>query len=183
MVLELDKRRLRQLWQSEEVQGLEPVRVLRLVKMLEPDLSEAVEDLTREIDSSRSDLVKRLRVALSEIRASFAENDIQERQMAFGPVKEEVLGTSFWNLFEPSRNHRRLAMHLRMALRKLSSLDLEERHLTALDAVLERLAREQVTDEDVRDCKKILREQGVETLLDLGQQREQLLQIYREEID
>jgi CheY-like chemotaxis protein len=185
-VQELDERRLQEIWQSEEAQDLgePPIPLLRLVKKIAPDLSQAVDDFTRRIISTQSEPVRRLRGTLADLRASFAESDIQERQMSFGPFKEEILGAAFWSLFERAeRNHRRVAMQLRMALRKLSSLDLEEHHLAALDAILERLAREQVTDGDVRECERILRYQGIETLLDLGAQREKLLRIYREEND
>ncbi len=180
------RRRFRELLESEEARGLGAERLLRLVRRWEPEIPDpVVADLTREAGDESVKVINGLRASLSSMRSRGEQGDIQERQLCFGPIKLAILGADFWQLFKQAdTNRRRVAMQLRLAIHKLSSLDLEERHLVALDFVLTRLAQTQVVSaEDVKDSERILRYQGIETLLDLGAQRGRLLKIYKEEAD
>lgn len=181
MAREVQKRRIRSLLETGKAEGVGPRLILRLLSQWGCEVDEdIVEELVAE---TRKSLLDELRVRLAETRCVLARspNDFQAVEVELGPFQQTVM-KRLWDLYEKSDpSHRRLASLLDVAVRQLSSLDLEEQHVDALEFVLLRLARPALTREDIRECKRALRHRGVETLMDLGRYREPLLAIYRDD--
>lgn len=180
---EVEKRRARQVLEKAKTEGIGRRPLLQCLQQWDPQITDdMVKDLLAE---GRPGLLAELLDELKEVRAVFGQrgHDFQMLQMAFGPFKKAVVDR-LWDLYEHAEpHHRRIALQLELAVRKLSSLELEERHVDALEFVVRRLAQREVRREDVRDCKRILRYRGIDILLDLGQYREALLESYRQEDD
>ncbi len=127
--------------------------------------------------AARKEVLNELEWSLGEIAEKF--EDIQQRQFAFEKFKSAV----FERLWDAYRNHphkyrRQLAMLIRSAVRKLNSLQLTRARLDALKFVVEKLSDETAGLEDVVSCKKILRRSGIETLIELGEKTDELLENY-----
>jgi CheY-like chemotaxis protein len=143
-------------------------------------LDEIIKEVRSEISSpvASTKLLKELDRAIRETKAHFS--DIQRRQFAFAQFRAIVMD-QLWDTYQvQGKYHRQLAMLIRMSVRKLSSLRLTERHLEALESVLERLSSEEVTIEDVVSCRKTLQQSGIETVIKLGEKTDELLEIYDE---
>jgi hypothetical protein len=178
---EVEERRVRRLLKIGEAEGIGRRQVLHLLKNWDPGVSDdLVDDLLGETTAAGTALITELLDKLAEVRAILVSRtgDAQELQAAFGPFKEAVLN-HLWDLYEDADpHHRQIASELDLAVRKLSSLSLEEEHIDALEFVLQRLAQPQVSDEDLQDCERVFAYRGLETLIDLGEHRGPLLDIY-----
>jgi CheY-like chemotaxis protein len=177
---EVEKRRTRLLLEKGEEEGIRRRPLLRLLQRDSQIADDIVDDLLTE---GRPALITDLLDKLCEVRAllTHGEHDVQTLQMVFGPFKKAVLDR-LWDVFEDADlNHRTIASQLDVAVRQLSSAELEKRHVAALEFVLKQLARTKLSREDVRECKRKLRYNGIEILIDLGRYREPLLDLYLNE--
>jgi CheY-like chemotaxis protein len=183
----VEMRKIRGVLEIGESRGIRRREVLKVLQIVDPGITDdLVQDLLGDTAQKRSALIEELRASLRKVSFILMQTppDIQAIQIAFAPFKETVLGGRFWSLYEESeQNRQRIAVKLRSAVRKLSSMDVEDKHISALSHVIDKLAQDQIAEDDVYECERFLRFQGIETLLDLGRHREEMLEIYRQVSD
>ncbi len=135
-----------------------------------PPLSEA------ETGPQRARLAEQLVALLVETRQRFS--DIQHRQFTFARFKTIVMDR-LWDAFrDAGKYHHQLALQVRMAVRKLNSLELTAAHLNALISILQRLSDDELTRADVTTCKKILRRSGIDVVARFGERTADLISLY-----
>lgn len=116
--------------------------------------------------------------ALNEVQASF--DSIEDRQLAFGTMKELVLSQLDTAFTHTDQDTRRMALVLRMAVRNMSGLELTPAQLDALEVALGKLRNDEVSSRDRRECRWRFRRAGIETMISLGPKTRELIEIYDE---
>lgn len=182
---ELKKAQIRRTIKAVTNKGISPGDVLKIIATYESDMkaSETIKeiesDLNFELLSFRKAILNNLEKDLKNIRNNFS--DIHQRQFAYACFKKEIM-EGLWEAYKDTdKVHRQLAMLLRMAIRKISSLHLTVDHLNALEISLRLLAKSKATSQDVIIAKQTLRQNGIETIITLGERTDQLLKFYEEE--
>ncbi len=131
-----------------------------------------------EVDAGleRARLTEQLVAVLVETRQRFS--DIQHRQFTFARFKTIAMDR-LWDAFrDGGKYHQQLALQVRMAVRKLNSLELTTAHLDAMISILQKLFDDDLTRDDVKACKRILRRSGIDVVTRLGERITDLIPLY-----
>lgn len=109
-------------------------------------------------------VLARLSTARAELRAGYP--DLTHRELSWRHFRKLAIG-ELWDAVENLESggyHRQLADILDAAVSRLEAFQLDDRHLSAIDSTLSRLAASTITEADIDACENEWRVAEVDTL-------------------